>query len=104
MGENEKKQTNYQTEKFEGVVIVKDFMLAQFPGETDTFLGFSGKVSILRDQDIVGFKTEGNANANWIARVEGETHSINILGCQIKAVIEGPNSEDDGGRRVCRVP
>lgn len=98
------KRVNYITEDFDGAVICKEFMLAPFAQPADSFIVFAGKVSIIRDKDIVGFEAHGN-EANWIARVDGPTCSINILGCQIRAIAEGPQAVSaDDGRRVCLVP
>lgn len=58
-----------------------------------------GRVRILQDEVIAGFKTRGT-ESNWVARVEGATGAVNILGCQVRAITEdqvwngpiGPNT------------
>jgi hypothetical protein len=74
-------EKRYVTKGFYGTVILKDW--TEGP-DGDQYKGFTGLVSILKDEEIVGFKSEGNNNANWVARVEGPTTSVTILGCQIR--------------------
>lgn len=72
---------------FAGTVVLKQWM--HYPADGRQYMGFWGKVSILSDEEAVGFKVQGN-ESNWIARVQGETSSVNILGCQIRSIVEGP--------------
>lgn len=73
----------FDTKGFTGIVQLKQYALMP---DGKQYIGIAGKVSILSDQDVVGFKVAGGETANWIARVEGPTGSVNILGCQIKLV------------------
>ncbi len=73
----------FNTEGFAGIVQLKQYALIP---DGRQYLGIAGDVSILRDEDIVGFKVSGGETANWIARVNGRSGSVNILGCQIKMV------------------
>lgn len=74
---------------FTGIVQLKQFALMP---DGRQYIGVVGKVSIHRDEDVVGFKVAGGETANWIARVEGPGGTVNILGCQIKMV----HQYDDG--------
>ena len=51
--------------------------------------GFYGKVSVGTDQEVVGFAATGHNTANWVARVDGPTESITVMGCQVRAFREG---------------
>jgi hypothetical protein len=51
--------------------------------------GFYGKVSVGTDQEVIGFQATGHNTANWVARVEGETEAITVMGCQVRAYREG---------------
>lgn len=53
--------------------------------------GYYGKVSIGADQNVVGFEAKGHNTANWVARVEGETEAIAVMGCQVRAFRESAN-------------
>jgi hypothetical protein len=74
------------TDNFDGVVVLKQWMHYV---DGRQYIGFAGKVSILSDEQAVGLKVTGG-ESNWIARVQGPTSSINLLGCQIRGVHEGP--------------
>lgn len=70
---------------FDGVVVMKQWL--HHP-DGRQYIGFIGKVSIISDENAVGFKVSGG-ESNWIARVQGPTTSVNVLGCQIRGVYEG---------------
>ena len=61
-------------------------------GYTDggLYRGFHGKVSVYSAQDAVGFEPTGHNSANWFARVVGPTSAVTLMGCQVRAFIEGP--------------
>lgn len=62
--------------------------------------GFYGKVSVGTDEEIVGFKATGHNTANWVARVEGETEAITVMGCQVRAFREGKRPEPASQMKV----
>lgn len=76
--------TDYLTKHFPGVVQLKESW--QNP-ETGTWHRcIAGKVTILEDTRLVGFKTR-STDSNWIARIDGPSGmSVNLLGCQVRAV------------------
>lgn len=76
--------------KFEGCVVLKDWML--MPDRERSYKGFCGIVSIIQANEMTGFDV-GKNEANWIARIENENgdESVNIPGCQIRAVLQGSN-------------
>lgn len=72
----------FVTKDFGGSVILKEWVRWH---DGRQFIGFTGRVSILQDEELVGFRVKGT-ESNWVARVDGATESINILGCQVRAV------------------
>ncbi len=56
------------------------------------YMAVAGIVSIVEDEDLVGFKARGT-ESNWVARVESalddSSSTLNILGCQIRAIGTG---------------
>lgn len=92
----------FNTEDFAGIVQFKQYALMP---DGKQYIGVFGKVSILRDEEVVGFKVAGGETANWIARVTGLGGSVNILGCQIKVVHQFNNGiPDDLSRDYYQVP
>lgn len=75
--------TAFITQGFYGSVVLKDWLRER---DGRQHIGITGKISILQDVDLVGFRAKGN-ESNWVARVDGETESVTILGCQVRAVI-----------------
>lgn len=73
----------FTTQNFEGSIVLKDWMRWR---DGRSFIGFTGKISILQDTELVGFKSKGN-ESNWVARIAGATESVNILGCQIRGAV-----------------
>jgi uncharacterized Fe-S cluster-containing radical SAM superfamily protein len=68
---------------FRGLVVTKEWILAP---NGETYMAFAGTVTILNDEVAVGFRVKGN-ESNWIARITGASGmSINILGCQVRAI------------------
>lgn len=53
------------------------------------FKGFHGELTILGDTNVLGFEAKGHNTANWFAQIKGETASITVLGCQVRAFIQG---------------
>lgn len=80
MGESAQK---FDAQNFDGIVQLKQYAPAP---DGRQYIGFAGKVSVLRDKDVVGFEVKGGDTANWVCRIEGRSGSINVLGCQIKLV------------------
>lgn len=74
---------SFNVKEFDGAVQLKQY--AMMP-DGKNYIGVVGKVSILSDKEVVGFEVRGSETANWIARVQGPSGSVNILGCQIKMV------------------
>ena len=70
---------------FEGVVLLKEYVLS--PGTNSQYRTIAGKVKIIHQDDLVGFKVKGN-ESNWVARVSGKTSAVTILGCQIRGFVE----------------
>ena len=79
---------------FHGCVVLHDWM--RLPNGRMA-IGFIGRVTVMSDTEAVGFEAKGHNSANWLARVEGATSSVNVLGCQIRGVIEGPAREQPPG-------
>lgn len=78
--------TDYITEQFDGVVQLTSNNRYQDPVRGTWFSCIAGKVTIMEDKDLVGFKTR-STDSNWIARIEGPSgRSINILGCKVHSV------------------
>ena len=71
---------------FEGTVFLKHY-LHFLDGRQ--YVAFHGRCTVYSDKDAVGFEAKGGETANWIVRVEGARGSMNILGCQIRAVYQG---------------
>lgn len=96
-----KKQQRFDPSGFTGVVQLKNYALMP---DGRNCIAVAGKVSVLSDQEVVGFEVKGGDTANWICRVDGPTGSVNILGCQIKLVhqFDGalPESLDSNYYRV----
>jgi len=75
-------ETKTTIEPFYGVVYLKDWW-REGPGSHDMFMAVAGKISILNDEQHLGFKVQGN-ESNWGLRVSGETEEMFILGCQLR--------------------
>lgn len=73
----------YNTTNFDGAVLLKHY--AMMP-DGKNYIGIVGKVTVLGDSEVVNFEVRGSETANWIARVEGPSGSVNILGCQIRLI------------------
>jgi hypothetical protein len=71
---------------FQGVVVTMDWV--RMP-DGKAYMSFRGMVSIMSAEDAVGWVPTGYNSANWLARVQGPTMSINLMGCQVRAVLEG---------------
>ena len=71
---------------FKGTVILHDWITDPTDGEH--YMGFHGTVSVFADTEVVGFEAKGHGTANWMARVEGPTSSINLMGCQVRAIAQ----------------
>jgi hypothetical protein len=74
-----------QVKGFKGTVITHNWIRGLDGVEYDQFYG---TISVLSDTEVVGFEAKGHDTANWIARIEGETSSYNIMGCQVKCIIQ----------------
>lgn len=81
--------SRFNAKDFTGIVQLKTF--APIP-DGRQYIGFAGRVSILSDKEVVDFEVKGGDTANWVARVDGPTGSINVLGCQIRMI----HQYDDG--------
>jgi hypothetical protein len=86
---------------FTGIVQLKQY--APFP-DGRQYIGVAGQVSVIKDEEMIGFEVRGGETANWLLRVDGPTGSINILGCQVRMVhqFDGamPDSLDTSYYRV----
>jgi hypothetical protein len=78
--------TELDVTDFEATVMCMDWV-----GFTDggLYKGFHGRVTILSAKEAVGFEPTGHNSANWFARVAGETTTVNLMGCQVRAVVQG---------------
>lgn len=85
--------------EFHGTVFLKEF--ARDLGGSQ-YVGFRGRVSILGDREVVGFRVSGT-ESNWIARIEGPTQTYNFLGCEVRYVATHDESLDTC-RDVLAVP
>jgi hypothetical protein len=72
----------FDRREFQGSVVLKEWWTALDGGK---YLGISGTVSILTDSEIVGFEVN-DRDSKWVARVEGPTESVVVLGCQVRGV------------------
>lgn len=73
---------DFTTKGFYGSVLLKDWYIHRDGG---SYRLVTGTISILRDEEVVGFKVQ-RSESNWVARIVGPTESITILGCQIRGV------------------
>jgi hypothetical protein len=92
-------QGRYSMGPFQGTVALKDWFADPISGRT--IRGITGKVTVMEAKDMIGFDP-GKSEANWVARVEGETTSYNFPGCQVRAVIthEGITEPNSGSESV----
>lgn len=70
-------------EAFFGTVHLKEWML--IPQSGQSYILFSGMIHVHENKKLTGFDAS-NREANWTIEVRGETESVFILGCQIKAI------------------
>lgn len=73
-------------DRFTGTVICMDWV--DFI-DGALYKGFWGDVTIIAAEEVVGFVPTGHNSANWIARITGDEHTITLMGCQVRAIIEG---------------
>lgn len=72
---------------FIGVIHLKDWL--RRGGKQ--YISVAGLVSIISAEEILGFKVKGT-ESNWFTRIVSKTNSsrsINIFGCQIRAIERG---------------
>lgn len=88
---------------FSGVVIAHEWLTMP---DGRLYRGVRGQVTVMSAQEAVGFEPTGHNSANWLARVQGPTVSVNLMGCQVRAVLEGPPDALDamGMQDIFRVP
>ena len=70
-----------------GVLLLMDWMT--YPIDGASYLGFHGKLTVYSDSEAVGFEAKGHNTANWLARIEGETESLTVMGCQVRGFYQG---------------
>jgi len=87
MGKGESTPTppRLNVDGFRGVVHLHNWIRWIDGQQYDSLVGY---VRILSDEEATGFKATGHNTANWIARIEGEESSVNVMGCQVRAVFE----------------
>lgn len=78
---------------FDGTVVTMDWV--RMP-DGRMYSGFRGKVTILSAEEAVGWVPTGHNSANWMARITGKRTSVNLMGCQVRVVIEGPHDSESG--------
>lgn len=71
---------------FRGIVQLHDWFRAP---DGKMYLAIAGKVTILSAKEAVGWEPTGHNSANWLARIAGDSSSINLMGCQVRLVYEG---------------
>lgn len=69
-----------------GTLILMDWMESI---DGHNIKGFYGNVFVGKDEAVVGFTATGHNTANWVARVEGPTEALTVMGCQVRAFFEG---------------
>lgn len=80
----------YVTQDFMGTVFLKDWLRWH---DGRSYIGLVGKISIIQDEALVGFRTKGG-ESNWVARIEGPSEdAVVILGCQVRGCYVGEPSE-----------
>lgn len=87
------KQGEYDVKGFTGSVVLRNAMTMP---DGRGYYNIAGKLSILSDEELLGFKVASPPDANWIVRVEsidGE-RSINVPGCQVASVLQGEFDTD----------
>lgn len=71
-------------EPFKGIVQLKEWW-AWHNGKS--YRAIAGLVSVVRDEDIVGFKAQSH-ESNYVIKVAGDTETVYILGCQYRGVVK----------------
>lgn len=71
---------------FAGTVVTMDWI--RMP-DGRMYSGLAGRISIFSAKEAVGWEPTGHNSANWMARIQGAKTSVNLMGCQVRAVIEG---------------
>jgi hypothetical protein len=95
-------QQRFDAKNFDGIVHLKQYALMP---DGKQYIGIAGKISVVSDQEMVGFEVKGGETANWVLRVDGEGGSVNILGCQVKLVHQFDDGlPEDITREYYRVP
>jgi hypothetical protein len=69
---------------FEGVVILKDWMPCPSTGRVARALAATS-VTVSKQDELVGFHVKGG-ESNWVAVLEGNSETIYVLGCQVRAI------------------
>jgi len=57
------------------------------------YQAFTGVIELHKDAEVLGFETNGRVQANWFLTIRGERTSLNIFGCQVRAVLEHSRDE-----------
>lgn len=80
-----KAETQVQTKDFYGAVILKE--LFQSPLDGRWHIGVVGRIHILKDEEMLGFRVH-SSESNWCAWVVGRNGStLTFPGCQIRGVM-----------------
>lgn len=84
-------EKNLQVTDFKGTVLLKAHQI--FP-DGNHYIGITGNVSVLDGKAATGFEIKDESS--WFARVESEDgeRSVNILGCQVKGILQGDFSSE----------
>lgn len=78
---------------FPGVVVTMDWI--RMPGG-QLFGSFKGTVSVMSANEAVGWEPTGHNSANWLVRIHGPKASVNLMGCQVRLILEGDHPYCDG--------
>lgn len=85
-------EQRFNPKNFDGIVQLKQYALMP---DSKQYIGIAGKVTVVSDQEMVGFEVKGGETANWLLRIDGESGSVNVLGCQVKFVHQFDNGLPD---------
>jgi len=78
-------ETNQSEKKsVRGTVVLKEWMRWL---DDKQYLGFYGVVKIVENKDVLGFTMRGQ-DSSFTAVISGKQSKVNVLGCQIRAIIE----------------
>lgn len=93
MGKDKNEGPRLNVDGFVGTVMCMDWV---YMPDGRLYRGIHGTISAMSDVEAVGWEAKGHNTANWLARIAGRTSSVNLMGCQVRMVIEGPAAAPSG--------